>query len=437
MHLTKLRPLRKERIMSDEVSHASPKATAAQGTPTPVVLGGERLGLGIVRGLAQAGLRSVVVVDGKCGKYDVAAASRHARRFLITSFDGDTFVEELLRLRMGLPNGGVLICAGDPSLWALSRYRDHLAPYFRFQLPPHEVLLSLIYKESFFQLAQRSGFPVPGTVLLNSHSDLGSLRDLRPPLCVKPNYRTPAYDNSFQKAYRVESEIDARSLCERVLDMMGEVLIQEWIEGPNDSIYFSLCCMDNNPAPVAFTGRKARSWPPHIGMTASCWAAPEVAEELEDLTIRFFRQAGVTSGLASMEFKRDQRDGRFLMIEPTVGRVDFQEEIAALCGINLYYVAYCDAAGLPRPPLQLDPTHVWRNEFTDFRSARMLGISCSYPPGQRIHNALWRWDDPAPILFALSSSALWHANNALRRVTGKQWPKIQIYTQGHKNVRNS
>ena len=188
--------------MSDEVSHAPPNATAAEGMPAAVVLGGETHGLGIVRGLAQAGLRPVVVVPNK---YDMAAVSRHARRFSVTSFDGDTFVEELLRLRTRMPRGGVLMCAVDHSLWALSRYRDRLAPYFSFQLPPHEVLVNLTYKESFFQLAQRSGFPVPGTVLLHNHRDLGSLRDLRPPLCVKPNYRSSSYDNSFDKAYRVKS----------------------------------------------------------------------------------------------------------------------------------------------------------------------------------------------------------------------------------------
>ena len=395
-----------------------PNAMAAEGIPAAVVLGGGRIGLGVVRSLAQAGLRSIVAV---AAKHDMAAVSRHARQFLVRTFDGETFVEELRRLRTGMSQRGVLICTHDCPLMTLSRYRDRLAPYFSFQLPPHELLLNLTLKEPFFQLAQRGGFPVPGTVLLHNHSDLGSLRDLRLPLCVKPNGHSRTYDDSFEKAYRIESQIGARSLCERVLDTVGEVLVQEWIEGPNDSIYFSLCCM-GRPAPVAFTGRKGRSWRPQIGNTASCWAAPEVAEELEDLTIRFFRQVDVTSGLASMEFKRDQRGGRFLMVEPTVGRADAQEEIAALCGINLCHVAYCDAAGLPRPPLHLDPTHVWRNEFTDFVSARMLGTSCAYPPNQRVHNAHWRWDDPAPALLALAG----YANRALRRVTGKQRSKIQI-----------
>jgi hypothetical protein len=144
-------------------------------------------------------------------------------------------------------------------------------------------------------------------------------------------------------------------------------------------------------------------------LTASCWAAPEVAEELEDLTIRFFRSIGLTNGFASMEYKRDQRDGRFWFVEPTVGRIDGQVEISALCGLNLCHVGYCDAAGQPRPPLKLDPSHVWRDEFRDLMSARILGTSCFYPPNHRIHNAYWRWDDPGPALLEGAKEAVHRA----------------------------
>jgi predicted ATP-grasp superfamily ATP-dependent carboligase len=361
-----------------------------------------------MRSLAQAGLRVIVV---SADQRDVATVSRHARAFRVPTFDGESFIEELLHLRNNLPNGGVLICADDRPLLSVSRYRERLTPYFHFQLPPHQLLVELSRKDRFYEIARDGGFPVPPTALLRNRNDLGLLGDLRPPLCVKPNFRSQAYDGSFKKAYRIESQSEAHSLCERVIDV-AEVIVQEWIEGSNDSIYFSLCCL-GEPGPVAFTGRKGRSWPPQIGYTASCWAAPEVAEELEDLTMRFFREAGVTSGLASMEFKQDQRDGRFLMVEPTVGRADRQVEISAFCGINLCHLAYCDAAQRPRPPIHLDPTHVWRDEFTDLAAARILGTPCFYPPGYQIHNAHWRWDDPAPALLVAAD----YARKALRRMT--------------------
>jgi predicted ATP-grasp superfamily ATP-dependent carboligase len=369
-------------------------AECADGTPPVIVLGGGINGLSAVRSLAQAGLRSVVVVDTK---RDVAAISRYSEQIAVATFNGEAFVKDLLELRKKLPQDGILICVDDRPALTLSLYRKDLSPSFRFQLPSHEMLVDLAFKDSFFHIAQRSGYPVPRTRLLRNHDELSALRDFRLPICVKPNGRSRAYDGSFKKAYRVETRAEAQALCERVLDTVGEVLVQEWIEGTNDAIYFCLCYM-GRPEPVAFTGRKGRSWPPQTGVTASCWAAPEEAPQLEELTIGFFRSVGVTSGFASMEYKRDQRDGRFLMVEPTVGRTDGQVEISALCGINLCHVAYCDAAGLPRPSLALDPAHVWRDEVLDFRSAQVLGTRCAYPLGYRIHNAYWRYDDPAPAL---------------------------------------
>jgi predicted ATP-grasp superfamily ATP-dependent carboligase len=377
------------------------------GRPEAVVLGGLINGLSVVRSLAWAGIHPVLVSNER----DLATRSRYVRRHLVPNYD-ETLIEELMRLREGMPNGAVLICAQDAPLLAVSKFRDRLAPHFGLQeLPPHERLVELGRKDRFFQMAQEGGLPVPSTLLLRKSSDLGAINDLRTPLCVKQNGHSQPYERTFKKAYRVETHAEAQALCERILDVTGEVLVQEWIEGTNDSIYFSLCYM-GEPKPVAFTGRKGRSWPPQIGVTASCWAAPEVAEELEDLTIRYFRHVGFTNGFASMEFKRDQRDGRFLMVEPTVGRTNGQIEISALCGVNLCYVAYCDLGGLPRPPLRLDPTHVWRDEFTDALAARILGTDCSYPAGHQVHNAFWRWDDPLPALAAASN----FAGRGLRRL---------------------
>lgn len=394
-------------------------AVAADGAPTAIILGGAINGLSVVRSLAQAGLRSIVVVPPN----EAAMGSRYARQFTVSTFYGEDFVEELLRLGKGMPHGSILVPVDDRPLLTVSQYRNQLAPLFGFHLPPHELLVDLTLKDRFFQLAQQGGFPVPKTLLLRNHGDLTDLHGLRPPLCVKPNGRSQAYDASFEKAYRIETEADARSLCKRVLDKVGEVIVQEWIEGSNDAICFCLCYM-GPPAPVAFTGRKGRSWPPQIGRACSCWAAPEVAEELEDLTFRFFRSIGLTNGFASMEYKRDRRDGGFRLVEPTVGRPDLFVEISALCGINLCHVAYCDAAGQPRPPLKLDPTHVWRDEFKDFISARMLGTSCFYPPDHQIHNAYWRWDDPGP---ALLKSARGVKQILWSRVQTLLLPKLQRF----------
>jgi D-aspartate ligase len=199
-------------------SYMRRRAAAAEDEPTPMVLGGGVNGLAVIRSLAQAGLRPVVVVEET---RDVAAISRYATRVAVATFDGELFFEELLRLRRRMHREGVFICADDRPLLTLSHYHDRLAPYFRFQVPPHRLLSDLTSKDAFFRLAQRDGFPVPNTLLLRNFNDLSRLRVLRPPLCVKPNSRRRAYDARFKKAYRIETHAGARLLCERVLDVVG------------------------------------------------------------------------------------------------------------------------------------------------------------------------------------------------------------------------
>ena len=46
-----------------------------------------------------------------------------------------------------------------------------------------------------------------------------------------------------------------------------------------------------------------------------------------------------------MEYKRDRRDEKFYMVEPTVGRTDYQEEIATLNGVNIPAAAYLREIG--------------------------------------------------------------------------------------------
>jgi predicted ATP-grasp superfamily ATP-dependent carboligase len=52
------------------------------------------------------------------------------------------------------------------------------------------------------------------------------------------------------------------------------------------------------------------------------------------------------SGFGGIEYKRDARDGRFLIIEPTVGRTNWQKEVATLAGVNIPLMAYRHELGL-------------------------------------------------------------------------------------------
>ena len=207
-----------------------------------------------------------------------------------------------------------------------------------------------MHKTSFQQLAEKHGFPVPRSVTIDNCCDLGGLSALRFPCIIKPTIKTAQYfEGKFERGYRVGSVEEAREVCRRMLAAVPGVVVQEWIEGPDSDIYFCLQYRAAGGTVASFSGRKLSIWPPGVGVTASCTAAPEVHATLHQLTESFFAKMSF-EGMGSMEFKRDARSGEFLMIEPTVGRLDWQEEVATLNGVNIPLAAYRHETGHGRGP---------------------------------------------------------------------------------------
>jgi hypothetical protein len=129
---------------------------------------------------------------------------------------------------------------------------------------------------------------------------------------------------------------------------------------------------------------------------------------LRPLTEKFLDVAGY-QGLGSLEFKWDARRGRFSIIEPTVGRTDWQEEIATLNGVNLPLIAYCDELGLPAPAKQSVSAVGWRHSVLHLGRAPHLR--------ERLYDGYFRLDDPLPgLVFSLD-----FALNCARRLFTRRW----------------
>ena len=173
---------------------------------------------------------------------------------------------------------------------------------------------------------------------------------------------------------------------------------------------FSLFHRGKEPASTQiFYGRKIASHPPRLGSTAVCVAAPEAADSLEPLTQKFLDVADY-QGLGSLEFKWDAQARRFVIIEPTVGRTDWQEEIATLCGVNLPLITYRYELGLTPPPQSpIDRTVAWRASLRHWQRRPEL------PAEARIYDGYWRSDDPMPAAVFYAGFVLQSAFRRLRR----------------------
>jgi D-aspartate ligase len=385
---------------------------AMPGMTPAVVVGADINGLGVARSLARKG---VPVWLADCDPAHPTMRTRRATTVAIASLGGAAVIDALIGLRGRFETDPVLFLTREDTVAAVARDRDRVLACYRLSMPAEPLMCELTDKRGFQALAQQHGFPVPGAVWLTGPQDLAACDAPGYPCVLKPAIKTARYAAQFSKAYKVDDRHQLEKLIKDI-DGAAVMIAQEWIEGGDDRIYFCLQYRGQaSGVGVSFAGRKLRSWPPATGGTASCVPAPEAAAELTRLTDAFFAAVGFY-GLGSMEFKQDARTGRYLMIEPTVGRSDFQEEIATLNGVNIPFVAYCgelgrgldEAAALAKPAAWIvDPIDRW--------SAARQGIARGFPKGLRRYDALWRRDDPMPWCYAQADRVTARVA-ALRRV---------------------
>lgn len=360
-----------------------------------VVVGGGLNSLGIVRSLGVAGVPLVVAdTDIK----SPAMRSRHGNKVVLPQLEGTDFIKNLANLSTSHMSPAILFLTEEKTVRTVSEHRHKLSDKFVIRLPQHERLMELMHKEGFYNLAKDCGAPIPKTVRIRSNEDISLTEALSFPCVFKPGEKNYAYGARFKKAYKVNSVQEIRDLYRQIEPVLADMVVQEWIDGSDGEIYFCLQYVGEDGKLVSsFSGRKIRSWPINVGGTASCTAAWEEEQELNELTIRFFNQVGFT-GMGSMEYKRDSRDGRFYMIEPTVARTDFQEEVATLNGINIPLAAYLYETGTHREVRKIvKPPRIWRDPLSDRWAFEEGGglidrRSQTYP----ICDAYGRWNDPLP-----------------------------------------
>jgi predicted ATP-grasp superfamily ATP-dependent carboligase len=309
----------------------------------PVVVVNSSLNsLGVVRSLAAGGMPIYLVATTRRA---AAAWSRYCRVELFPNLHGRDLIDGLVQLSRRIGPRPVLILTSDVEVATISMHREELAPFFRISLPSKEIVQALADKTLFQKFAEREGFPMPRAVVVHGAAELPLLNALSLPVVIKPGDKTLVLDGRVERAVRSDTRESAQAVASQMLKCAGRLVVQEWIEGADTDIYFTLFACDGDGRAMAmFVGRKLVCDPPAVGNTAVCVEAPEVAAELESITRQFIARTDYR-GIGSLEFKRNKKDGRFLIIEPTVGRTDWQEEIATLCGVNIPLVTYWTEIG--------------------------------------------------------------------------------------------
>lgn len=359
--------------MSASTAPAPSDTASAAETPTDAppayVLGGNEAGLAVVRSLGRAGIPVVSVLS---------SGNEHAG---MSRYAGETVpapdpVEELeayvaCLAELGDSRPGVIIPTTDESLEAVARHHATVAANHWVASPPFEIAERFLDKRRTAELAAEIDVPAPATRPIDTEADLdGCLDEVGLPCLLKPreSYR---YNRAFGvKVARVHDEAGLHEAWRGADELDIGMLAQELVPGAETAgANYNVYMVDGEPV-AELTAQKLRLSPPNFGFPSAVVGTP-ITEILEPGR-RIVRAMGI-EGFANVEFKRDDRDGRYKLMEVN-GRPNMSGELAVRCGIDFPQITYEHLVhGILPDPSQTPGIDAgdgvyWIDEVSDLRS---------------------------------------------------------------------
>lgn len=317
--------------------------------PAAFVLNVSLAGLSAIRSLGRAGV-PVIGLDPDPDHSGFSSRYCNAKQCPHPVHEPERLAEFLVNEGRKLDQPGVLSPASDATVLFVSRFRDDLEPYFRFNLPPTDVMEAAVDKRRLYELTGRVGYVHADTHYPTSMDDVHRIRnDIEYPVFLKPYYshmwqvHFPGEGKGI-KAHNPDQLVKA---FERILPTGVEVMVQSIIQGPASNVrtVYMYITEDGTPLGV-LTTRKIRQYPVEFGRgsIAETFHDPEFA----DLGLGFFMAIGYR-GFGTIEFKLDDRDGRQKVTDLNPRWVK-PTNLPTAAGMNFPLIHYLDLIGETPPP---------------------------------------------------------------------------------------
>lgn len=283
----------------------------------------------------------------------------------------DELIENLIKLGKELDQKAVLYPCQDTSVLLVSQNREKLEPYYYISLPANETVELLMNKPRFYDFAQNENLPVAKFFILKKRKDAEEVTDkLNFPCVLKPHMRSPKWEeNTKLKAFKVMNTDEFLETYDKICEWSDTLMIQEWIEGDDTSLYSCNSYYNKNSESLAdFTAKKLRQWPIVTGNTSL--GVDVIDDTVLKVTTELFKKVNYV-GLGYVEIKKDINTGKYYIIEPNIGRPTGRSALAEACGVDLIYTMYCDCLGLPLPDTRTQKFKniKWIHLRTDLQSA--------------------------------------------------------------------
>lgn len=322
---------------------------------TPVILFGDFIAAyGVLRALGPLGI-PVYLVSAE-SRQNICRYSRYVKDDFVLSHSDEHYFEKLLS--WGLNTVGkeaVLIIAGaDEPLNNLPKYLPDFPTGWRATFPDAPTVRMVREKALTYKIAQEHAVPVPRTFAVDSQDALTqvlSSKEIRFPVLMKSEKSSLMLKTYKTKGVNAYNSDQIQTLYNIHQGFFGKLLLQEMIPGGEEQLFCLKTVCGSAGKPLAyFMDKKIRS----SARFSSCTLTMAVWDDTVFQLGRTLLQAIGYVGYASIEFKKDERDSLYKLMEIN-GRVSMNNSHALRCGINLPLAMYNDALGLPSPETSNDP----------------------------------------------------------------------------------
>ncbi len=303
-----------------------------------VIISSHIAGLGVIRALGSAGV-PVVVLRYEAG--DMGHVSKYVRQSLWAPHPEEREAEFVQFLLDAAPRLGqsLLIPTSDTALCALSRNKSVLERHYVVACTDWEVSERFIDKKHTYAIADAAGVPVPRTTVPHCREDVERFAAMASyPCVVKPcqGHRFRTATQARWKWVRADGFEDLLENFQKAAAAGMEVMFQEYIPGEESAGVNYNSYFWGGQELVEFTARKIRNYPPDTG--SPCVVVSQRVPDVLDAGRRLLKAMDFC-GYSCAEFKRDERDGVYKLIEVN-GRHNLSSLLAPHCGINFPLLQY-------------------------------------------------------------------------------------------------
>ena len=384
-------------------------------TVRAVVLGNGISALGALRSLGRSGV--------PCDLLSSQSTLRHSRFFsgrypIVPDLSESTVRDNLVR---SIDDRLFLLPCSDSMVRVASRLAREYPGKFIAPLCEPSLLEIFLDKGRFAECLKSQRIAAPFSLAPESADSLMNIADeLIPNLFLKPRDSQTFFARFKSKGLKVNNRRELEEKSNKLFSLKIPFIVQEFIPGgPTEHIFLDGVRDRNGNFLGLLARRRLRIYPPNFGNSTFMESIPIVDVQLAVTELEKLFEATKFTGIFSAEFKHDQRDSLFKILEVNV-RPWWYNEFATQCGVNVALLAYRSLLDLPVE-----------------RATAVCGKRCIHPyydyyahlatkpsgPGSWLKwifdvwgssNPWLCWDDPLPGLFEATATCWESVTRRLR-----------------------